>query len=104
MQANHVNREYIKSQIDTLPDEILIGVNKYINKKIKQKEEIDKHNAEYLAKLDLASKEIKEGNFIGFEIEELEAMQSMQVEKIRELAEKAKIRTQEDIKCGRLKI
>jgi len=99
-----VTREYIKSKIDTLPDEILIGIDKYIDGKIKQNNDKVKRNAEYVAKLDLASKEIKEGKFIAFDIEELNAMQSMSINEIRELAEKAKIKTQEDIKSGRIKI
>jgi len=97
-----VSREYIKSKIDALPDDVIIGVDKFINRKIKQHDDKVKYNAEYIAKLDLASKEIKEGKVIAFEIEELEAMQSMPIDEIREFGKKAKIRTQEDIKLGRI--
>jgi len=31
-----VNREYIKTQIDILPDEIIISVGEFINKRIKK--------------------------------------------------------------------
>ena len=83
-----VNKEYIKSQIDTLPDEILIGVDKYINKKIKQKEEIDKLNAEYLHKIKLASKKIDEGISIDFTIEELNMMTEMPLDEAKKFAVK----------------
>ena len=90
-----VNREYIKSQIDTLPDEILIGVDKYISKKIKQKEETDKHNTEYLAKLDLSRRQIEEGKIITFTDEEFEAMTKMPPEEVIGFCEKIKARRKE---------
>jgi len=90
-----VNREYIKSQIDTLPDEILIGVDEYINKKIKQKKEIDKHNEEYLTMLDLSRRQIEEGKVITFTDEEFEIMTKMPPEEAIGFCEKIKARRKE---------
>ena len=87
-----VNREYVKSRIDKLPEEIVIGIDKYINKKIKQNKERDKRNAEYLAKLDMCLQQLKEGKTVTFEMEELESMATMSHEEALKLVEKARAR------------
>ena len=81
-----INREYIKSQIDTLPEETIIGINKYIARKIKKDAEKDKRNAEYLEKLDRSFQQMKEGKGIEFTIEELENMTEMPIEEAKAFA------------------
>ena len=81
-----VNREYIKSQIDILPDDILIGIDKYIIRQTKKNFEKAKRNAEYLAKLDRSRKAIAEGKGITFTIEELENITEMPIEEAEAFA------------------
>ena len=87
-----VNRENIKSKIDTLPEEIVIGVDNYINKKIKKNKERDMRNAEYLAKIDLSLQQLKEGKTVTFEWDEFEAMTKMPPDEAIKFCEKIKAR------------
>jgi hypothetical protein len=87
-----VNREYIKSQIDTLPEETVIGIDKYIARQNKKNAEKAKRNAEYLAKIDESRRQIEEGNFVAFEWEEFEAMTKMPPEEAIKFCEKIKAR------------
>ena len=73
-----VNREYIKSQIDALPESVVAAINNYIDK--------SKRNAEYLAKLDQSRKEIEEGRGIEFTVEELENITEMPIEEAKTFA------------------
>jgi hypothetical protein len=87
-----VNREYIKTQIDTLPEAVVIGIDKYIARQAKKEMERIKNNAEYLAKISVSLKQLKKGKKITFEIEELEAMVDMSEEETLKLVEKAIVR------------
>ena len=79
-----VNREYIKSQIDTLPESVVESINKYIAK--------SKRNAEYIAMLERSFKQSEEGKTVTFEIEELIAMETLSSEETHALVGKAKAR------------
>jgi len=85
-----VNREYIKSQIDVLPDEVLIGVDKFLHRKIKLTEDKNKRNEEYSAKIKESLKQLTEGESVTFEWEEFEAMTEMPIEEAKAYAEKIK--------------
>ena len=89
-----VNREYIKSQIDILPDEVVIGIDKYITSQLKKSLKKAKNNAEYLAKLDFCLGQLKEGKSATFEWEEFEAMTAMPPNEAMDFCEKIKARGQ----------
>ena len=90
-----VNREYIKSQIDALPEEVVMDIDKYITKKIKRNLEKSKNNAEYLAKLDLSLQQLKEGKTVTFEWDEFEAMTKMPIDEAMAFCEKIQARGKE---------
>ena len=79
-----VNREYIKTQIDILPESVVESINKYIAK--------FKRNSEYTAMLERSFKQSEEGKTVTFEIEELISMETLSQEGVRALIEKAKAR------------
>ena len=83
-----VNREYIKSQIDTLPEEVVTGIDRYIARQIKKNSEKSKRNAKYIAELEQSRKDIAEGKGIAFEMEELENMTEMPIEEAKAFAAK----------------
>ena len=85
-----VNREYLKSRIDSLPDESLIVVDKFIDKKIRQNNEKIKHNNEYLEKIDKSLQQLKNGESVTFEWEEFEAMTKMPFDEAKSFCEKIK--------------
>jgi len=87
-----VNREYIKTQIDKLPDEIVISVGNYINKKIKLNSKKTERNQNYIDKIDRSFKELEKGKTVTFETEELDAMLTMTPEETKELIKKARAR------------
>ncbi|MCL2159094.1 MAG: hypothetical protein FWH48_06790 [Oscillospiraceae bacterium] len=74
------NREYIKSKIDTLPEEIITKIAK-----IMQSEKA-KRNEEYVSMLDRSHVEIAEGRGIAFTMEELESMTEMPIEEAKAFA------------------
>ena len=83
-----VSREYLKAKIDTLPDELVIGIDKYIAKQTEKSLRKAKRNAEYLAMLDRSRKEIAAGRGIEFTVEELENMTELPVEDAKAFAAK----------------
>lgn len=62
-----INREYIKSQIDALPEKTVIDIAKYIARQAKSR-----RNIEYLDMLGQSRKEIEEGDYITIPKEQLE--------------------------------
>ena len=87
-----VNREYIKSQIDILPEDVVVIINKLINENSKKLLREKSKKEEYWTQIDNSIQELKDGKGITFEWEEWEAMSKMPPEQAKEFTEKIKAR------------
>jgi len=77
-----INREYIKSQIDILPEDVIVIIDKLISRRDNRKQEI----------MDTAFKDLAGEKKIAFELEELLAMETATHEETLEIVEKARLR------------